>query len=198
MTSILVSYPIVVHLNVIGSRSIYAAVFSMSLILLAAWITYTGGYRVVASLIALVFCGSVAVLLKGSTLQVMFLPPIVINVLLAAYFARTLRAGQVPLITKFAYMTDGYYMPEKAKYTRALTQTWVVVFVLFALESLLLALFASPKIWSLFANFINYLFVLILFVGELFLRRLVLPQIKHLGIKDYFNKVKKIRLRHLE
>jgi len=197
-TAIFISYPIIVHLNVIGSRSVYAAVFSIALILFAVWTTYQAGYRFAAALIALVFFGSVAILFKGTTLQVMFLPPVVINVLLAAYFARTLREGQVPLITKFAYMTDGRYIPEKAKYTRGLTQAWVLFFVLIALESLLLAVLAPPEVWSLFTNFINYLFALIFFVGEYFLRRLILPQIKHLGIKDYFNKVKKIRLHHLD
>jgi len=170
----------------------------MALILFAAWTTYTSGFRWVAALIAMAFGGSVILLLQGTVLQVMFLPPIVINVLLAAYFARTLGSGQVPLITKFAYMTDGRFIPEKANYTRALTQAWVLFFVLIALESLLLAIFSPPEIWSLFTNFINYLFALGFFVGEYFLRRLILPQITHLGIKEYLKKVKRIRLRHLD
>ncbi len=198
VTVALLSYPVIIHLNVIGSRSVFVAYFSMALILFAVWTTYSSGFRWVAALISVAFIGAATLLLKGSALQVMFLPPIVINVLLAAYFARTLRAGCVPLITKFAYMTDGRYMPEKAKYTRVLTQAWVLFFVLIALESLLLAVFASLEAWSLFTNFINYLIALMFFVGEYFFRRLVLPQIKHLGVKDYFNKIKKIRLRDLE
>jgi len=198
VSAVFISYPVIIHLNVIGSRSVFAAYSAMALILFAAWTTYNSGFRWVAALISLAFIGSVALLFNGTALQVMFLPPIVINVLLAAYFARTLSAGRVPLITKFAYMTDGRYIPEKAKYTRALTRAWVLFFVLIALESLLLAIFSPPEVWSLFTNFINYLFALLFFVGEYFLRRLILPQITHLGITEYFHKVKQIRLRHLD
>lgn len=107
-------------------------------------------------------------------------------------FARTLRAGQVPLITRIVSALDGIAPAQLAadlqRYTRALTATWAGVLAALALLNLLLALVAVPggllasagmeapvtvteRQWSWFANVCNYGLLGCLFFGEYLLRK---------------------------
>lgn len=129
---------------------------------------------------------------------VLFLPPVLINLLLCFLFVRTLRAGATPLISAFAKAVHGHELDEMARhYTRAVTQLWVGLFILLALESLLLALFAPLEIWSLFTNFVNYILVLLVFIVEYQVRIRRLPHLKHSGFIGFMRLLGTIDLRAL-
>ncbi len=131
--------------------------------------------------------------------QVMlFLPPILINLLLCSLFARTLGADATPLISTFARAVHGHELDEVAQhYTRAVTQLWVGLFMLLALVSLLLALFAPLEIWSLFTNLISYILVLLLFIVEYQVRIRHLSHLKHPGFIGFMRLLGTIDLRSL-
>lgn len=131
--------------------------------------------------------------------QVMlFLPPILINLLLGFLFARTLAAGSTPLISAFARIAHGHELDEVTqRYTRAVTQLWVGVFALLALISFLLALFAPLDLWSLFTNFINYILVLAVFFIEYQVRIRHLSHLDHPGFIGFMRLLGKIDLRSL-
>ncbi|MFC1602100.1 hypothetical protein ACFL3U_00880 [Pseudomonadota bacterium] len=128
----------------------------------------------------------------------LFLPPILINLLLCFLFARTLSTGSTPLISTFARIAHGHELDEAAqRYTRAVTQLWVGVFTLLALASFLLALFAPLEIWSLFTNFINYILVLLVFFIEYQVRIRHLSHLDHPGFIGFMRLLGKINLRSL-
>lgn len=88
---------------------------------------------------------------------------------LAAFFGRTLRAGQMPLIERIARVSDPDIKPALRRYTRLLTAVWCAYFVLAALVAL-----AADT-----ASFLTGVWVgagsVVLFVGEHWLRHRIFP-----------------------
>jgi uncharacterized membrane protein len=108
-----------------------------------------------------------------------FMPPVVLNLLLAGFFALTLRAGREPMISTFARLERGALEPDLARYTRRLTGVWVAFFVGAAVTSAWLAYAAPPAAWAWFVAVGNHVAVAMLFVGEWALRRRRFPQYRH-------------------
>src|SRR5947207_3644559 len=80
-------------------------------------------------------------------------PPILINLALAVWFGRTLAPGEEPMISWFARLARGTELPpDLARYTRWSTVMWTAFFVSMAAAAATLAVLASPRTWSLFAN----------------------------------------------
>jgi uncharacterized membrane protein len=97
------------------------------------------------------------------------LVPAWLNLLLARMFQMTLETGSEPLILRIARIArqeSGALPPELAAYTRRLTGVWAAFFLALAVNSLLLALLASPATVWLFANTLNPLFMAAFFVVE--------------------------------
>lgn len=109
----------------------------------------------------------------------LFVPPIVINLGLAWLFGRTLVRGRVPLIARFAIMEQGTLSAELVTYTRTLTWLWTLLFIAAAAVSLALGLSGHRDAWSLFTNFLNYVLVAALFLGEFVYRRLRFRNYRH-------------------
>jgi uncharacterized membrane protein len=109
----------------------------------------------------------------------LFVPPIVINLALAWLFGRTLVRGRVPLIARFAILEQGTLSAELVTYTRTLTWLWTLLFIAAAAVSLALALSGHRDAWSLFTNFLNYVLVAALFLGEFVYRRLRFRNYRH-------------------
>jgi uncharacterized membrane protein len=118
-----------------------------------------------------------------------YLPPILINLMLAILFGRTLRPGQTPLITQYSILIRGKLEPQVVSYTRRVTQLWTLFFIFMATQSLLLALFAPVEIWSLFVNLLNYIFTIMLFVGEFLFRVRYLSSLEHPGFLQFITAI---------
>jgi len=176
-------YPLALHIGIFaGSVTPGILVLSVLLLLSGGGLAIKGAYSgwiLLLSGMALLVCQAYY---PSAAQMMLFLPPILINLLLGFLFARTLRAGSTPLISTFARIVHGHELDEVAQhYTRAVTQLWVGLFMLLALGSLLLALFAPLEIWSLFTNFINYILVLLVFMVEYQVRIRRLSHLKHPG-----------------
>ena len=109
----------------------------------------------------------------------LFIPPIVINLALAWLFGRTLVRGRVPLIARFAILEQGTLSAELVTYTRTLTWLWTLLFIAAAAVSLALGLAGHRDAWSQFTNFLNYVLVAALFLGEFVYRRLRFRNYRH-------------------
>lgn len=126
----------------------------------------------------------------------LLLVPVAFIAMVAWAFGRTLRPGQVPLITRIVSALDettpAHLAPDLHRYTRGLTATWAGMLALLALVNLLLALVAVPngllasagiaapvtvteRQWSWFANVCDYGLFGVLFVGEYLLRKRRFP-----------------------
>jgi uncharacterized membrane protein len=131
----------------------------------------------------------------GGGVYALFLPPVLITASVLAVFAGSLRAGQVPLVTRIAQTMRGALNAEVLQYTRRVTQLWVLVMLAITVAEVGLALFAPLPVWSLFSNGINYLLVGLVFLLEYLYRRRRFPEDDHPGFLDYVRRVARIPYR---
>lgn len=173
---LVLAYPLAVHIALVFDRVTIASALLLlvSVICMVASLTGITGSQGGRKSFPLLF-GAQAVLsflnLTLNTRYALYFPPVFINLAMLMIFASTLRPGREPLITKFHRLTVSRDVdPAIAAYTRRLTWVWALLFGAMMLESAALALFAPLAIWSLFANFLNYVFVAAILVGEYFYR----------------------------
>ncbi len=151
-----------------------------------AWLALLAALATVAALLA-----------ADLTLVPLLLMPVAFIGLAAWWFARSLKAGREPLITRIVagiYSLSGHALtPQHRRYTRRLTAIWASLLALLGTVNLILALIAVPdgvlaKLgvaapvtvtqtqWSLFANLLNYGIVGGVLVVEYHWRKRVFPQ----------------------
>lgn len=197
MYLLLLAYLILVHAAVVTDLRFieWAALTVLSANLLfpalarnAAW-----AWLVLAACMA----GGAAFVIIGSGRAFLYAVPVLVAAALFWLFARSLLPGERPLITRIASRMRGPLPAGVERYTRAVTKFWTVFFACFALANLLLALFASPVVWSSFANFINYLIVAAVFVGEWFFRIWHLRSEETLTWREYASRLIRLDLRSL-
>lgn len=171
------SYPPAVHFALISDQTHWAlwilAAVSLSQLLLAAPHFAQQKLTVIAPTLILLFC--LVGLARGNVLA-LYLPPFIIQAGLLWLFAGSLREGREPLITRIARVVFQQQDEETIRYTRNVTRLWSLFFAALLIETLLLTLFAPLEVWSLFANIINYLLIVLLFSAEFIYRRLRFPQ----------------------
>lgn len=86
--------------------------------------------------------------------------------LLGLTFGRSLRAGQVPMVSRFAAIVHGGLSPALARYTRQVTWAWTLYFAAITSVSLLLFWLAPVTVWSVFANLLNLPLLVLMFAAE--------------------------------
>ena len=106
------------------------------------------------------------------------------QLLLFITFGRTLIAGRKPLCTRFAEAVHVLVTPQHEIYTRQVTIAWSVFFAAMTLVSTLLFFLAPFATWSVFANFLTLPLVALMFIGEYWIRRWALPEMRHMHILD--------------
>ena len=188
--ALLIAYPVAIHAAVINGYAVAAL-----LMLLVVPVFLTCGNRARGLFAALATAAAVALLaatFESSEQLLLYLMPVLINAALAVFFGRTLLPGETPLITRFSILLRGKLEPRVVSYTRRVTQVWTLFFILLALESLLLALFAPLEIWSLFANILNYLLAGLLFAGEYFFRVHHLHDLEHPGFPRFVRNLSRL------
>jgi uncharacterized membrane protein len=104
--------------------------------------------------------------------------------LLALTFGRSLRAGTIPLCTRWADRVHGPLSPRVAAYTRRVTLAWAAFFALMAAALALVFWLAPLATWSAFANFGTLPLIGAMFVGEYLVRRQTLPQLASTRLLD--------------
>ena len=147
--ALVAAYPFLAHAASARADGVLAALatFDIALILLLPALA-SGRVRAWASLA----CIALALAWLAHThyaLVPLLLVPVLFVALVAWGFARTLRTGRVPLVTKIATAleTDGVAQlePDVARYTRSLTRLWAIALFAIAAINLVLALLAAPR-----------------------------------------------------
>lgn len=104
---------------------------------------------------------------------------------LGTLFGRTLFGPQEPLVAQFARVAHGGVLSvQQQHYTRQVTVAWTLFFAASAGVSSLLFWLAPAHAWSVFANLLNTPLIVVMFIGELIIRRRVLPAEECAGIVD--------------
>jgi uncharacterized membrane protein len=105
------------------------------------------------------------------------------HALLALVFGLTLRPGRRALITRLAETVHTRLTPAMRAYTRRLTAAWTVYFGTMTLVSLLLHAVAPWHAWSVFANLVTPLCLVVFFVGEHLLRYRWHPEFERVDVR---------------
>ena len=97
--------------------------------------------------------------------------PVLISAVLLATFGATLRAGERPMIERFARLTEPDLSPEKQAHCRRWTVRWCVFFVVNGVIAAALGLWASPFVWASYTGGLAYALMGVLFSVEYVERR---------------------------
>jgi uncharacterized membrane protein len=211
MIALAIAYPVTAHMAV-ASRSV--AITAASLAVLASLFLLP---RLVARSVA-AWCALpvlVAGLLWLAHSHAAWLPlyatPVVVNIFGAWIFGHTLAPGQTPLIERLARLLhEEEGLPDDiARYARKVTITWTLFLSGLAVLNLTLALLATPggillmmgvqppvtvpvEVWSLFANFIDYVMAGLLFLAEYAYRQHKFPKQPYRNFFDFINRARRV------
>lgn len=186
------AYPLIAHLAIARS-SARLTIAAVALLALSALLHSMTQGRLAAWLAVPLLIGGCWWLVHSS-MQVLplYFPPVLVPAFLAWIFGETLLPGRTPLIERLVLLLHGPdTIPEDAVlvYARHLTLAWTVLFIGLAATNLLLAIFAEPKQWSLFANLIAYAIVAVFFVAEYAYRRRRFPQQPYRNMLEFVQRV---------
>lgn len=125
------------------------------------------------------------------------LPALTVFGALLMLFGNSLLPGRQPLVSQVAAQIRGHLEPRVVCYTRQVTLAWTLLFAALWLETALLALFAPPAIWSLFANGLNYGLVAVCFIAEYGFRRWYLADLEHPSFGHFLDALRRTDWRWL-
>lgn len=186
---LVIGYPVLAHYTnqSAHSASLGALVAIAPVVLLAMVFAWRSTHPVVMLGIIVGLC--LALWVGWSTLEhhfglVYWLQHIGMQLILFMTFGRTLLAKQKPLCTRFAEAVHAPLSPRHVRYARQVTVAWTLFFAAMALTSTLLFFFAPITIWSIFANFLTLPLVALMFIAEYWVRRWLLPEMRHAHILD--------------
>ena len=186
----LIAYPFAEHFRLIES-SVIPLIFVILIFAMAVMIRQ----RMAALILALMLIASFILIQQGSSQDVYFLPPIAINYFIGMIFLKSLMKNSTPLIERYMLLLEGEVDAKERKYARWFTTLWAFVLLSLAVETAVLAMFASHEIWSLFTNFINYLILGLMFLFEYLVRLRMFPQKQHKSFIQFINSLRKIKLK---
>lgn len=190
-------YLLTAHYAVISGDPWPAAATLLALLLAGLWRPLRAR-RVAAWLGLLAALALFGLLARGERLmELLYFPPVAMNVAMLLLFGRTLVKGRTPLVTRIALALGSQPSAEVRAYTRSVTWAWVGFFVVMALTSALLALLAPPALWSLFANFINYLLIGLFFLLEYAVRGCFVDSADRGGFLGFMRALKGVDVMHL-
>jgi uncharacterized membrane protein len=210
------AFPLLAHGSVVMNSTALAVAAVLVLGLLVLW-PLRARWAGLLGLLALVLILATAWSADRVEL-ILMLPPVLLTAAVGSFFARSLRAGSMPLIERVARAIEpsaatGDGLPE---YARRWTVIWASTLLLLATINLVLALLATPggwldavggllsgqtssgpmpmwrvplEWWSLFANGLNYLIIGALFIAEYAHRRWRFRDREHLGPLQFIGRI---------
>ncbi|WP_324998072.1 hypothetical protein [Salinisphaera sp.] len=199
-------YPVLVHAAVVTGAPVlrFFALVVLIVNVLGPWLfgPWLVRARAPASMLAwgaaAILIGVAAILVRTLGAPVfLYAAPVLICLALAWFFGRTLLAARTPLITTLASAIRGPLPPPVARYTRAVTAFWFVVMLVMAAVDIGLALFAPVELWSLCTNFVNYLVIALLLVGEWCVRQRVIGEYEDMSWREYIAALRRLDYRRL-
>ncbi len=189
IAAVLIGYPLLAHYtNESGqSGNLGALVAIAPVVLIALVLAWRAPRRLIMLGVLLLAC--VALWAEWPALEhhfglVYWLQHVGMQLVLFMTFGRTLIAGRQPLCTRFAYAVHAQVTPQHEAYARQVTLAWTLFFAAMALTSTLLFFLAPLATWSVFANLLTLPLVALMFIGEYWIRRWALPEMRHMRILD--------------
>ena len=131
----------------------------------------------------------------GGGIYMLYVPPIALPTFILYLFARSLRTGGTPLVTRFAEIMRGEPLPPALRvYTRRVTQMWCAVATALIVSGVGAALWASPELWSLITNVVHYVVLGAVFFLEFMYRRIRHAELQPWGFMQYIRRLVRVRI----
>ena len=191
----ILAYPVLVHLAVLTGVPALAGAALVALYCGFTWPALARKRAWAWLGLPLAAAIAAALVLRGAEFYALVLPPILLPLAMAAWWAPSLRAGRTPVVTAIARSIRGELSPEHAAYTRAVTALWVGVFAVLALAGAAAALWGSPELWSFTTNFGAPLLIGAVFVAEYAVRRRRLRHEAHPDFLTFMRQVARANVR---
>jgi uncharacterized membrane protein len=191
IAALVIGYPLLAHYTNESAHSgnLGALVAIAPVVLIALALAWRSPRRFILLGVVALLC--IALWVEWQALEnhfglVYWLQHVGIQLLLCMTFARTLIAGRQPLCTRFAEAVHAPspLTPQHEIYARQVTVAWSLFFLAMALVSTLLFFLAPLATWSVFANLLTLPLVALMFIGEYWVRRWLLPNLRHTHILD--------------
>ena len=177
---LMVAYPLIAHAAATTGSGWLAALAALDIalvVLLEALARPSAAAWVLLAAIALALAWLAQT--PHALIPLLLAPPAFVG-MVAWAFARTLRAGRIPLVGRIAGAIDGIpwerMEPEVRRYTRQVTWAWALLLGTLACADLALAMLAPPLQWSWFANIGDYLVIGGFMLCEFGYRRVRFPR----------------------
>lgn len=193
--ALLCGYPLCMHLAVTLELPLFRA---LAIGLLSAGILYRGlRNRHPGSWLCFGAIVGITIIIANIEYSkyLFYIPPVLVPALIAGIFISTLLPGKEPLVTAIGEQARGPLSPEMRRYTKSVTRMWAWFLSIMTVWSALLPWLAEPWLWSLVTNFLNYILVAIVFVGEFMVRRKRFTEHNHPSFKEYLKIVTKSKIR---
>lgn len=207
-----VLYPFLAHAAVVGHSDALTAA-SLACLALAGVVPGIRAGRPSAWLWAILLFAGIWALYSAHIAGVpLYAPPAVIDIALAFAFGSTLRRGQRPLIERLVRLLHDpqeQLDPAIPVYARRLTLAWTLLFSILASTDLALALCivpggildlaglvppvrVRPEAWSIFANFLGFLVVVVFFLIEYAYRQYRFPKQPYRNMLDFLQRASRV------
>ncbi len=189
IATLVIGYPLLAHYtNESAHRGSLGALVAIApVVLIALVLAWNSPQRII--MLGMLMLSGVALWAGWPTLEqhfglVYWLQNVGMQLILFMTFGRTLIAGRQPLCTRFAEAVHAPLTPQHESYARQVTVAWTLFFAAMALASTGLFFLAPLVTWSFFANFLTLPLVALMFIAEYWVRRWVLPEMRHTHILD--------------
>ncbi len=185
--ALLCCYPLFVHISIVLQIPSYRIA---ALVLLATGILYRElKNRSWTAWLTLLLVTALVVIASqiDHWLYAFYLPPVLIPALIASIFIRSLLPGNEPLVTAIGERARGPLTSEMRIYTKRVTLVWAIFLSITAVLGLALPFAANEQVWSIYTNFISYISVAVLFIGEFVYRRYRFKNHNHPSFREYLN-----------
>lgn len=189
IAALVIGYPLLAHYTNESTHggNLGALVSIAPVVLIALVLAWRSPRRVIMLGVLALLCGVLWAgwpALMNHYGLVYWLQHVGIQLILFMTFGRTLIAGRQPLCTRFAEAVHAPLTPQHEIYARQVTVAWTLFFAAMALASTLLFFLAPLATWSVFANFLTLPLVVLMFIAEYWVRRRMLPDMRHTHILD--------------
>ena len=211
MIGLAIAYPVAAHVAVM-TRSVVATAASLAVIASLFLLPRLAARSVAAwCLLPVVVAGLLWLAHSDAAWLPLYATPVFVNIFGAWIFGHTLAPGQVPLIERLARLLhEGDGINDKiASYARKVTIAWTVFLSGLAVLNTTLAMLATPngvlmlmglhpsvtvpvEVWSLFANFIDYVMAGALFLAEYAYRQRKFPDQPYRNFFDFINRARRV------
>lgn len=197
MSALLLAYPVLIFLSLRWQQPWLGVLALLGFGLQVLWPALRARRGWAWLMMLILAAGGSWAAFSGDGSALVQMVPVLIFLMLALFFGRTLIGASVPLVTRIAAAARdispsraGEEMaPALLRYTRRVTALWTGVFLVLAVEDLFMLWLAPPLPWPYLVNVANFFIILALLVGEYLYHSRRYPNPKHHNFLDFVRDV---------